>query len=150
MAQTTTAISAVNAKIEFSADGSSWTDISGSSNSIEPAEQSGASGEAYTFSGNKAVVTAGKTEPVELVVKVLYTPTNGEAFKVVRAQFQVTGRRGYLRWSPAGGASGTEQFTTDAGVLTGLTWPGASADDGKPVPAGFKLKVPDITPSTVA
>jgi hypothetical protein len=150
MPQTTAALAMVNAKIEFSVNGSSWTDISGSANSIEPAEQSGASGEAFTFQGETGVVTAGKTEPVELVVKVLYTETTGESHKVVRAQWQTSGRAGYLRWSPRGGTTGQAQFTTAAGVLTGFTWPGGSADDGKPVMTGFKLKVPSITESTVA
>lgn len=150
MAQTTAALPMTNAKLEFSANGSSYTDISGSSNSIEPAEQSGASGEAYTYSGDTAIVTAGKTEPVEIVVKILFTPTAGEAFEVVRAQFQASGRAGYLRWSPQGGSTGNKQYTTAAGVLTAFTWPGGAAEDGKPIMCGFKLKVSSITPSTVA
>lgn len=150
MAQTTTALPMTNAKLEFSADGSSWTDISGSSNSLESPEQSGAAGEAYTFTGNTAVVTAGKTEPVEITAKILFTPTAGEAFAVVRAQWQTAGRAGYLRWSPQGGTTGNKQYTTSAGVLTGFTWPGGAADDAKPIPCGFKLKAPSIVESTVA
>src|SRR6266540_5108026 len=124
MAQTTGAVAGVAAKVEFSVNGSAWTDISGSSNSIDPGEQSGQSGEAYTFTGqDAAAITAGKSEPIEIDVKIVYTETAGEAFEVVRAQFQVSGRAGYLRWSPRGGTTGQSQYTTGAGVLTGLKWP---------------------------
>lgn len=150
MAQTTGAVSAVSAKVEFSANGSSWTDISGSASVVEAPDQSGMSGETYTFTGETAIVTAGKTEPVEITVKIVYTETSGEAFETVRAQWQTAGRAGYLRWSPRGGTTGQFQYTTAAGVLTGFTWPLSDAGDGKPVPCGFKLKVPSITKSTVA
>jgi hypothetical protein len=142
MAQTT--------KVEFSVNGSSWTDISGSSNSVDPGEQSGQSGEVYTFTGqDPAAITAGKSEPIEIDVKIVYTETAGEAFEVVRAQFQVTGRAGYLRWSPRGGTTGQSSYVTGAGVLTGLKWPAADAEDAKPIMAGFKLKVAVITKSTL-
>ena len=149
MAQTTGGASGVGAKVEFSVNGSSWTDISGSANAVDPGDQSGMSGETYTFSGDEAVVTAGKTEPAEIDVKIVYTETAGEAFKVVRAQWQTTGRAGYLRWSPNGGSTGQEQYTTSAGVLISFTWPGVDAGDGKPIMAGFKLKTPKITESTI-
>lgn len=150
MAQTTGAVPGVNCKVEFSADGSAWTDISGSTSVVESPEQSGMSGEAYTFSGDNPIVTAGKKEPIEITVKIIYTETAGEAFKVVRTQWQTSGRVGYLRWSPRGGSSGQEQNTTGVGVLTAFTWPGTDAGDGKPIACGFKLKAPLITPSTVA
>jgi hypothetical protein len=150
MAQTTTALSAVNAKIEFSSNGSSWTDISGSSNSIDPGEQTRQSGEVYTFSGDTAVITAGKREPMELEAKILFTPTAGEAWETARAAFETAGGAGYLRWSPQGGTTGNKQYTTPAGVLTGLSYPPAAADDAKPVMVGLKLKVAYVTESTVA
>lgn len=149
MAQSTGGTAGVNAKVEFSVNGSSWTDISGSSSSVDPGEQPGMSGEAYTFSGDNAVVTAGKNEPIEIDVKILYTETAGEAFEVVRAQFQTTGRAAYLRWSPKGGTTGQFLFTSAAGVLTGISWPPSDAGDGKPIMAGFKIKVPSITKSVL-
>ncbi len=150
MAQTTGATAGVNAKVEFSVNGSSWTDISGSANAVDPGEQTGQSGEAYTFTGqDAAAITAGKSEPIEIDVKIVYTETAGEAFEVVRAQFQVLGRAGYLRWSPKGGSSTQFMYTTGAGVLTGLKWPPADAEDAKPIMAGFKIKVAAITKSVL-
>lgn len=150
MPQTTTALSAVDAKIEFSTDGTTWIDISGSSNSIEPGEQSRQSGEVYTFQGDTAIITAGKREPLEIEVKVVFTPTAGEAWATVRPAFEAAGGKGYLRWSPQGGSTGQKQYTTDAGVLTSLTYPPAVADDANPIMTGFKLKTPKVTESTIA
>lgn len=150
MAQTTGATAGVNAKVEFSVNGSAWTDLSGSASALDPGEQSGMSGEVYVFTGETAAaVTAGKTEPAEITIKVAYTETAGESFEVVRAQFQVAGRAAYIRWSPKGGTTGQFLFTSGLGVLTGLTWPPVDAGDGKPIMAGFKIKVPSITKSVL-
>ena len=149
MAQTTGAVAGVGAKVEFSVNGSSWTDISGSANAVDPGDQSGMSGETYTFTGNDAIITAGKNEPIEIDVKIVYTETAGEAFEIVRAQWQTTGRAGYLRWSPRGGSTGQALYTSGAGVLTSFKWPPSDAEDGKPIMAGFKLKVSTITKSTL-
>lgn len=149
MPQTTTALSSVNGKLEFSSTGSTWVDISGSSNSVEPGDQTRQSGEIYTLSGDTAIITAGKREPIELQVKVLFTPTSGEAWETVRPAFEAASGAGYLRWSPQGGATGTKQFTTDAGILTSLTYPPSMADEAKPVMVGFKLKTPKVTESTL-
>lgn len=150
MAQTTGAVSGSGAKVEFSTNGSSWTDISGSASSVDPGSQSGMAGEIYTFAGDNAIITAGKNEPIELDVKIVYSETAGEAFEVVRAQWQTSGRAGYLRWSPRGGTTGQFQYTTGAGVLVAFSWPPATAEDGKPIMCGFKLRVAAITKATVA
>ena len=91
MAQTVVGMSGVNALLQVSADGSTWTDISGSANQVSATEQTRMSGEAYTFEGDYAVVTAGKREPVELAVRVLYTEEAAESFETVRADGEATG-----------------------------------------------------------
>jgi|FLYN01.1.fsa_nt_gi hypothetical protein len=149
MPQTTDAISARNVKIEFSTNGTSWTDISGSANAIDSTEQPRMSGESYTASGDTAIVTGGKREPIELEIKIVYTETAGEAFEVVRAAHDSDGV-GYLRWSPKGGTTGQKQYTTGKGVITGFTYPPIDTSSGDPILGGFKLKVPSITPSTIA
>lgn len=149
MAQTTGGTSGVAAKVEVSANGSSWTDISGSTSVLDPGEQAGATGDAYTFSGDTAIVTAGKTEPLEITVQGVYTETAGEGFEVVRAQFQTSARVLYVRWSPKGGTTGQFLHTAAAGVISGLTWPKVDTGDGKPVPWAFKVRTPSITKSTL-
>ena len=73
MPQTTGGLSAVNAQVEVSTNGSAWTDISGSSNKVEPSGGERQSGEAYTHDGDVAIITGGKREPIELTLSFVYT-----------------------------------------------------------------------------
>lgn len=139
-----------NAKIEISANGSTWTDISGETNTVDPGDQSRTNGEMYTVAGDTAVVTAGKREPLEITVKVIYTEATGEAFEVVRAIHETAGGVCYLRYAPKGGATGDAQYTSAKGVLIALTYPSTDAGDGKPVMAGFKVKTPSLTRALIA
>jgi hypothetical protein len=148
MAQTTTAQSGAAGLVEFSTNGSSWTDISGSIKMVDPGEGTRQSGEDFTLSGDYAIITGGKFSPLEISATGLWTPTSGEAFAVVEAAY-IAKSSGYIRWSPQGGSSGQKRYTSDAGVITGFLWPKVDASDAKPVPAGFKLKTPKITESTI-
>jgi hypothetical protein len=148
MAQTADALSAVNTLVEISADGATWANVSGSSNSIEPGEQTRMSGVAYTFVGDTAIVLPGKREPLELVGKHLYTSTNGEAYEVVRAIHESNGV-GFVRYSPEGGATGDSLLTSDRGVFTGFTYPKGDASDANPVMGGWKFKTGKLTTSTI-
>lgn len=149
MAQTTGALSWRNSKVEYSTNGSSWTDMSGFENAIEGAEQARMTGEAYTSDGDTAAITRGKREPMELTVTYLYTEGGAEPFEVIRALFEA-GSDLYLRWSPRGGSSGQFQYTTPAGVISNFIYPQGEAGSADPVPGGFTLKVPYITKSVVA
>lgn len=149
MAQTTGALSCVNGKIEFSTNGSSWTDISGFANSLEPSGGNRQTGEMYTLSGDTAVITSGKREPIELEVKILYTEGGSDAFEVVRAAYEA-GTRGYLRWSPDTGAAGDFLFTSDSGPISEFAYPPAMAEEAGPVAISFKLRVPKVTKSVIA
>lgn len=147
--QTTGAISAVDAELEVSADGSTWVDISGSANKVEVPEQKRATGVAYTFTGDVGIVTPGKREPVEATISGLYTEQNAELFETIRPWFQ-SGSRVYFRYSPKGiGATGRTVFTasndgsTAGGVIiSALKYPDLDAGSADPVPAMFKLMVP--------
>ena len=149
MAQTTTALAATNAKIEFSTNGSTWYDISGSSNAIDPGEQERQSGEEYTLDGDYAIITGGKFQPLEITVKVMFTPTTGEAWLRASAAF-VAKSDVYIRWSPQGGANGTKLYTSDKGILTKLQWPMSDATDAKPLLVSFTVKTPKVTESTIS
>ncbi len=149
MAQTTDPVSAVNAKVEFSTNGSTWTDISGSTNAIEPGEQTRQSGFVMTHSGDTALIAGGKREPLELNVNIVYTETAGESFELARAAFEAVGGAAYVRYSPKGGSSGNFMFTSDAGVLTKLAYPPTNAEDAKPKVVSFSLLTPKLTKSAV-
>jgi hypothetical protein len=149
VAQTTTAVIGVQAKVEISADGTDWDDISGSVAAIEPGDAARQSGESYTLDGDTAILGGGKREPHDIEVRLLYTPTTGEAFELARAIYETPGSACYLRWSPAGGGAGSQEFTTVKGVMTRFLYPKGASDDAAPVPGGFTVRTPYTTASTV-
>jgi hypothetical protein len=155
MAVTTTAMSAVDATIEVSVNGTTWTDLSGSANSVEPGEQTRMTGVAYVFEGDVGIVTSGKREPLEITVSALYTETAGETFETVRSLFEA-GTRLFFRYSPQGvGATGRAVYTasndgTTAGavVITTLSWPTAEAETADPVAISFQVMAPAMIRTT--
>lgn len=152
MPQTTNQVALGCGKLEISTDGSAWTDISGESQSIEGTEQTRISGELYTFDGDTALPGGGKREPMEIVVNIVYTEADAEAYETVREIFEGTGCDAtlYLRWSPRGGSAGHEQITTGAGNIISFTYPMMDASAGGPILVGFTVKVGSVTTAIVA
>ena len=150
MPQTTAAVIGVQAKVEISANNTDWNDISGSVAAVEPGDAARQSGESYTLDGDTALLGAGKREPFDIEVRLIYTPTSTEAFEAARAIFETAGSTCYLRWSPAGGAVGTQQFASAKGVMTSFLYPKGASDDAAPVPGAFTVRTPFVTTSTVA
>jgi hypothetical protein len=152
MAQTTNQIPMACGSIEFSdGDCTSWTDISGESQSVSGTEQSRMSGEAYTLDGDTALVCGGKREPMELVFVIVYTEDNAEVYEEIRSRWEATGcgTRICIRWSPLAGAAGAALLTA-SGILTSFTYPPIDAASGGCIMAGFTLKAPYITTTFVA
>jgi hypothetical protein len=155
MAQTTTALAAVDADVEISVDGTTWINVSGSANTVEPGSQTRMTGDAYTFDGDVAIIAKGKREPLEVSVSALYTETAGETFEAVRANFEA-GTRVYFRYSPQGiGASGRAVYTASndgatagAVIISELDWPEAAADSADPVAIAFTVRCPALIRTT--
>lgn len=142
MAQTTAAVATACAKVWISTDGVAFTDVSGATQSITGGAQTRITGEAYTFDGPGAIVKAGKREPMESEVVIIYSETDAEVYQQVRLIFEATGCGSafYLRYSPRGGAADDEQLTSGAGVLTSFTYPDVDASAGGPILGGFTVK----------
>jgi hypothetical protein len=146
-----TGISAVNAVIEMSPDGTSWTDISGGANSVTGTDQTRETGFKYTFDGDTAVITAGNRAPIEVEFKVVYTEEAADAFEIVRAAFEAEGgTKYYFRWTPKGLATGDFQFSTGSAIISGFTYPPDEAADAAPIMAGWKVTTAKITKSAYA
>ena len=151
MAQTTGQVPLACGKLEGSTNNADWTDLSGSAQSISGTEQGRNAGEGYTFEGDTAVIAAGKRTPIDLVVQVIYTESDTEAYDIVRAQFETAcGGDYYIRWSPKGGDVGEDRLTTAKGILTSFTYPPMDATAGGPIIAGFTLHVPSVTTAAIA
>ena len=151
MAQTTAKVSMAASKVSVSINGSDWTDISGSAQSVEVPAQVRKSGEVYTFDGDTAIVAGGKREPVEVTVKIIYTEESGEAFETARAEFEADdGDAFYVKFSPAGGAGGKYEFSTGAGELVSFEYPPSDASSADPVICSFTVKSSELTQATIA
>ena len=151
MAQTTDALAAVDADVEISVNGTTWINVSGSANTVEPGSQARMTGDAYTFDGDVAIVAKGKREPLDVSVSALYTEVAGETFETVRANFEA-GTRVFFRYSPKGvGATGRAVYTASndgitagAVILSELDWPEAAADSADPVAVAFTVRCPAL------
>jgi len=148
MTQITGGFSASDAHVGMSAAGVTFVDISGSAASVAPGEQTRKSGEVYTHSGDTAIITGGKREPLEVEIKIVYTEGTGDPFEVIRAAFEAKTPY-YFRWSPKGYVTGAFTFTSDAAVITGLTYPDTDAGTGDPCMCAFKFKTAKVTKSAL-
>lgn len=148
MSQTTGALSGLNCKAEVSANGTSWTDASGFTNSVEPGGGERKVGEAYTFDGDTPIVAAGKRGPVEIKYKGVFTQGGSEPFSVVKTAYEA-GSTFYFRWSPDGGGTGDLRFTA-SGIVSAFTYPKVEAGPGDPIAFEFTLKAPSITTETIS
>jgi len=153
MPQTTNQVALGCGQLELSTDScGTWTDISGESQSIGGTEQGRMSGEAYTLDGDTALVGGGKREPLELMVVIVYTEADAEAYELAREAFETTGCGGdvCLRWSPRGGNAGDEQLTSAEGILVNFIYPPMDASTGGVIMSGFTVKAPSIATTIVA
>ncbi|UCC74289.1 MAG: hypothetical protein JSV86_06960 [Gemmatimonadota bacterium] len=153
MGQATTQVPMACGKLEISTDScSTWTDISGEAQSVSGTEQTRMSGEAYTLTGDTALVAGGKKEPMELVFAIVYTEDDDDAYELVREHFETTGCGGDFcaRWSPRGGEAGHERITTGEGILVNFTYPPMDASAGGPIMGGFTLKVGSVSTAIIA
>lgn len=157
MAVTTTqdAMTTIDADVQISVDGTTWTDLGGESTSVEVPEQTRMTGTAYVFAADVAIIGQGKREPVEITANALYTETAGQTFEVIRPLFQA-GTKIYFRYSPKGiGASGRAVYTASndgstAGPVTisAFDYPDIDASSADPTPCMFKVMVPCLIRTT--
>lgn len=135
-----------------------WIDITGESQAVSGTEQTRLSGEAYVFAGDKAIVTSGSREPMELTFDIVYTEVDplpesqAEAYELVKDVFQDTsgcGAKLWVRYSPKGGNAGDERIEAD-GYLTSFTFPEVDASSGDPIMSSFSLTVSEVSTVVVA
>lgn len=155
MAQTSTTVSGVIARIEISADLSTWRDISGSAQSVQSTDQERASNEAYTLDGDTAIIATGKRQPIDLEFNIVYSDTSTEAYEVARAIFESgdTGSKVYVRWVPTGGSSGAvamyrTPITGSPAYITMFRYPAVDAAAPGPIMGMFRVRTPLVQKTT--
>ena len=151
MPQTTTAINTVDAVVEVSVNGTTWSNISGSTNKVEVSPQTADSGMAASLEGQYKIVRAGKYNPVDITVTILFTETAAEAYAILHGQKEVAGRPLYLRYAPGGYNGEYRWYTADsngnkaAARITEFPYPGANSEDAGPHLVVFKLQATTLT-----
>jgi hypothetical protein len=150
MPQTILAINTVDAVVEISTNGTSWTNISGSTNKVEVTPQTVDSGMAATLEGAFKIVRSGKINPVEVTVTCLYTESATEAASILEGQRAVPGFPLYFRYTP-GGYNGDYRYKsansngqTTAARITEFPQVGASAEEAGPAMITFKLQATQL------
>jgi len=147
MAQTTTNIN-WNAKLEFSSNGSAWTEISGSTTNVEDSGGEIDSSQIYTNNTSTPITGYGKKAEHKITVNTVYTKTAGEAWALLKAAYD-NETDAYFRWSPAGGAIGDKRYTTAKGRITNLPNPSGAQEDNTPVQVTAELTTPSVAEDTV-
>jgi hypothetical protein len=151
MAQTTGQIPQACGKVEVSDDGNNWDDISGSAQSVVPAEQPRNVGEGYTLTGDTAVMAAGKLQPIDVVIQIIYTENDTEAYELARAIHETAcGAAYYVRWSPGGGDVGDDRITSGSGLISSFQYPSMDATAGGPIITSYTVRVPSVATAAIA
>src|SRR5262245_18004252 len=138
MTQTIGGMNTVEAVIEATTDGSTWTNIGGTANMVTPEPMTAQSGQAHTFEGQYPIVRAGKYNVSRIRVRALYTEIASETYALLHAMRDVPGRPFWLRWTP-GGYNGEWRYKTAnsagqtaAGRLVEFPLPPTDASDATP------------------
>ncbi len=152
MAQTTSAITLKNCKIEYNTTTTTtpWVDISGFANLWTPTGGARKDAQQYTFDGDTAIIGSGKREPMQIVATIVYTETAADPYLTL-LPYYTSGSSIQLRATPTGQVTGTHYlFATAASgnVIKTLEYPGGAAEDGKPVVVKITLLTPSLTTST--
>lgn len=143
MAQTSGAMSgaAFTIAAQFGGTGT-YTDISGSSQSIEMPELEIVTGEAYTPDSDTAIITYGKQKPFEITVNIVYTEVDTEAYKLLKDAW--TGKTLVsLKWQPKNSTG--ETYTTSAHRITKRQLPGGDASSGDTIICTFTMLCASVT-----
>lgn len=149
MTQITGALSAVNAQVDYSANGSSWTDVSGTYNKVAPGDSVRMSGAQYTFDGDGALVTYGKREPIEITFTFIYTEGASDVYKTLEdLHVADDGTALYLRWVPKGPTVGNFVYSTGLCKITNWKRPEVDSASADPLVCEFTVLTAGITRST--
>ena len=149
MAQTTSARSMRNVKLEVTNTWGTWIDISGVANAVEVSGGDRITGEAYTADGDRPIVLFGKLEPIDVEGKIVFSDNSTEAWSVLEPMY-VAGTNLRLRWTINGGNTGSYRFLTDTTNITQFGYPGGEVEDGAPILIDLSVKTGAVSWAAIA
>lgn len=148
MAQTTNYYSMADAKVEFSINGTVWTDASGMASEVKVDGGDRNTSSKHTFSGDTPVITKGKRQSIKITVSSVYTEVATDIRKIADTAYQA-GSAFYVRWSPRGGVSTQLQFTSALGIVLSALYPTGEPGGGDVIMCEVVVEVPSITEAAV-
>ena len=148
MAQTTGAMSPQNMYLGFSTDGSTWTEVTGSGNSVSKSGGERESGSARTFGYTAPIVKYGGKAPLRYTIRGVYSEKAAEAYLLAQAAYD-NDTDFYFRYSPGGGDSGDLGFTASAGKVMNPPYPDGSADTPDPILIEFDVEFASLTQAAI-
>lgn len=148
MAQTTEYYSMKNARVEFSTNGSTWTNASGGSNLVEWDGFERENEFTPTFDGDTKILTTGKREGGTVRFRAIYTEGASDITAAAQSAYD-NDTPFYLRWSPRGGTSGQKQYTTLAGRVAKPVYP-AGESNAASILVEVEVVTPGVSVATVA
>lgn len=148
MPQTTDGVSAANMKVEYSLNGSSYTDIGGFAAAVTPDGGERKVGKGFTFTGDTPLLVKGKRESITLKVRSVYTEGGSEIFEIVRAAYEGASDF-WVRYSPQGGVTGDFTYTAK-GIITDAPYPEGEAESEDPIMFEFTIECSSITKAVAA
>lgn len=149
MAQVTGVTSGRVAKVEYSTNYSTYTDLSGGANSIKVGGGDRMSSEAYTFDGDVAAVTVGKLEPVELTFRSLYVASSTGHYAIISGmKNNITPMN--VRFAYDTATTGAWRFTSATGYVISARPPENEAGAADPLAFDWTVKVPSVAEAVVA
>jgi len=150
MPQATNAITLRAESVEISTDsGSTWSDISGFFNSIGIGGGERNIGEFFTADGDTPVLGAGKRASLELTIRILYTEGVSDPWVTFLSGYENASAI-MVRFSPLGGDTNENMFTSTDGYVKSHVYPQGSVEVGDPTPCELVLQVPSIAKSIVS
>jgi len=138
MAQTSTATTTSAGTVEIKiAAAASYTNISGSTNSVDQVTIERVSGSKGTLDGDTQIIAAGRQVATMITVNCLYTEVTDEALKLTIASIKA-GNNAIVMWKPVG-SSGKSFTSASGGKITKVSLPEFNSENGEPAVFSFEL-----------
>lgn len=148
MPQTADAINTVDAVVEVSADGATWTNVSGTTNKVEITPQTADSGSRATAEGAYKIVRRGKYNPVQITFTALFTETASEFYELLNARKAIG--TWYFRYTPGGYNGNYRWYTGDsngnkaAARIVEFPYPNVDTEDAAATVVVLKLETTQL------
>lgn len=132
--------------VEFSANGTTWTEVCAVAVSVTGLEQRREVAQGYTACSG-AVLALGKRQPIEMRIQMVYTEAADEGFSVARVAHEGNGKL-YVRYKPRASQTDAKRYITAdrdgalaaPGFITALQYPEGEAGSGRLFVAGVTVR----------